>query len=103
MVVYGPLAQVAVAATTAIVALSILVTPYNAALVNLVAVVCITSAMVVYSCLIGISLLELPAFLWQIVFDSSHSRSVLYGIKGSILITHDFAFLCTIEENVRHT
>ncbi|KAK5982491.1 Phosphatidate cytidylyltransferase [Trichostrongylus colubriformis] len=78
MTVYGPLAEVAVGATAAIVVISSVLSYVNQpAIINAVVLVTIGAAMTLYSFLVKVSLLELPMFLWRIVFDSTNSRVIL--------------------------
>ncbi|VDP08325.1 unnamed protein product [Heligmosomoides polygyrus] len=78
MAAYGPLAEVAVAATVAIVVLSTALSSFSPVIVNVVVLFNVLLATVFYSLLMGLTLIELPVFLWQIVFNSTASRWVLY-------------------------
>ncbi|KAK6049758.1 phosphatidate cytidylyltransferase [Cooperia oncophora] len=78
MTVYGPLAEIAVGATIAIVIISTILS-YGAhpVVINAVILVTVGVAMMLYSLLMDLNLLELPMFLWRIVFDSTNSRMLL--------------------------
>ncbi|KHJ93378.1 hypothetical protein OESDEN_06716 [Oesophagostomum dentatum] len=70
----GPLAEIAIAATAAIVVGALLTAPLHPAVVNAVVLVSVGTSMMVYSLMMGISLFELPHFLWNIVFTSHSTR-----------------------------
>ncbi|CAJ0598327.1 unnamed protein product [Cylicocyclus nassatus] len=73
----GPLAGIAVSATIAIVVGALLTAPLHPVIVNAVFLVSVGTAMLMYSLLMNISMIELPLFLWRIVFNSQSSRYLL--------------------------
>uniref|UniRef100_A0A7I4Y8R3 dolichol kinase n=1 Tax=Haemonchus contortus TaxID=6289 RepID=A0A7I4Y8R3_HAECO len=76
--VYGPLAEIAVGGTAVIVVSSMLLSKAGQpTMINAVVLVVVCLAMALYSILMNLSLLELPFFLWGIVFDSTNSRLFL--------------------------
>ncbi|KAL6726275.1 hypothetical protein Aduo_008263 [Ancylostoma duodenale] len=101
----GPLAEIAVAATVAIVVGALLTAPLHPAVVNVVLLVSIGTAMVLYSLIVGISVSELPAFLWNIVFTSDRSRYFLLLFwSANVLASICFGFYVTMQNksSTRH-
>ncbi|XGW18744.1 hypothetical protein V3C99_002944, partial [Haemonchus contortus] len=76
--VYGPLAEIAVGATAVIVVSSMVLSKAGQpTMINAVVLVVVCLAMALYSILMDLSLLQMPFFLWGIVFDSTNSRLFL--------------------------
>ncbi|KAJ1350933.1 hypothetical protein KIN20_006857 [Parelaphostrongylus tenuis] len=77
MIDYGPLVELAIVTTLMVVVCSPLTSRCHPAFVNIVVLLSVSIAMIIYSILMNLSMFELFDFLWRIVFNSERSRYFL--------------------------